>query len=114
MATAADTTVQSSEGGKTSSPLSCNQRIDVPPGTSFDIRTLQIGRWYCIGFKVTHISGEEGDDFGQILLLDSIDEGDRPRGVWVDEDGEVVESVFDPDMQLDVHPDGADFFVVQS
>jgi hypothetical protein len=103
----ADTTVQTAKKAELAS------RIEA--GSNFNIRTLEPGRWYCIGFKVVHDSGMEGDDFGRILKLDSIEEDAiRARGVWVDEDGDVIESVFDPGLQLECHPDGADFFVVQS
>lgn len=95
------------------SAVTLGGRIDA--GRTFDVRTLEVGRWYCIGFKVVDgRTGEERDDFGRILKLDSIEGDARPSGVWVDEDGELVESVFDPELQLDCSPDGADFFVVQS
>ena len=95
------------------SAIELGGRIDA--GRNFNVRTLEVGRWYCIGFKVIHAPDfEERDDFGRILKLDSIEGDTLPRGVWIDEEGEVVESVFDPELQLECHPDGADFFVVQS
>lgn len=74
---------------------------------------LPVGVWYCIGFFVDdYATGEQRKDLGPIYKLAERDESGR--GVWVNEDDEIVEEVFDPGLQISVHPDAADFWVPQS
>ncbi len=65
------------------------------------------GKWYCIGFELYSMVDEPRMDWGQIIRYD----GD---GQWSDDNGEPVESLYDPELRMYVSMDAADAYACQS
>jgi hypothetical protein len=68
---------------------------------------LIAGKWYCIGFELFSNQDVPRMDWGQILRYD----GD---GCWSDDDGNAVESLWDPELQMPVSMNAADAYQVQA
>lgn len=70
-------------------------------------RPLVAGKWYCIGFELFSMADTPRIDYGQIIRYD----GD---GCWSDDNGEPVESLWDPELQMPVAMNAADAYACQS
>lgn len=65
------------------------------------------GKWYAIGFERYSLTDEPAMQWGEILQY-------LGNGQWADDNGEPVESLFDPELQMSVAMDAADAYQAQS
>jgi len=64
--------------------------------------------WYCIGFdrEDKELQADIGPDMGDILEFTGAE--------WLDENGDTVDSIYDPALRMSVAMDAADHYVHQS
>lgn len=69
--------------------------------------TFVAGHWYCIGFELFSMVDTPRMDWGQIIRYDG-------EGCWSDDNGEPVESLYDPELRMQVAMDAADAYADQN
>lgn len=70
-------------------------------------RPVVAGKWYCIGFELFSMQDVPRMDWGQILEY-------AGNGEWYDESGDIVYSLWDPELQMPVSCDAADGYACQN